>query len=609
MQGKTAKIETKNSRSIYTRIYRDERHIEGRESDESDTTQRQHARALACRRPSSGAAGVSNRLSDESAQPAVMVQPKQPTALLYLRVSTKDQARRDGEPEGLSIPAQRTACQRKAAALGATVVGEFVDACASARSADRPALKQLLSRLQRESVSFVVVHKIDRLARNRADDVQITLAIRAAGATLVSCSENIDETPQGALLHGILSSFAEFLSRNLASEVMKGMTEKARRGGTPGKAPLGYRNTHTIRGGQLVKSVEIDPERGPLMRHAFTAYATGDYSITDLHAELGERGLTVARGQLHALLRHPYYKGVVRYNGHEYPGRHWPLVDERTWQHVQDLLATRNVAGERRRRHPHYLIGSLHCGRCRSRMIVTNARSHTGRVYPYFVCIGRQQKRTSCTLKAVLISKVEQAVLDEYDQHALTDDERQQTERIALDELTSYEHEQQHEQRRLTRERTKLIAERGKLLQAHYADAIPLDLLKVEQDRIRHRLTVIDERLDTHTANRATVTRNLKHSLALLADAPRLYETLTSSQRRTLNQALFTGLEVDDGSDVHGELAEPLSLAIEVAARAQGLNKTALVRLAGLLSNPPEPLRKAIGHHQAWKREAGRSGR
>jgi hypothetical protein len=38
----------------------------------------------------------------------------EPSAVLYLRVSTKEQAQRGGEAEGFSIPAQRTACSRKA---------------------------------------------------------------------------------------------------------------------------------------------------------------------------------------------------------------------------------------------------------------------------------------------------------------------------------------------------------------------------------------------------------------------------------------------------------------------------------------------------------------
>ena len=42
-----------------------------------------------------------------------------PRAILYLRVSTKEQAAKGGEAEGYSIPAQREACHRKAPDLGA----------------------------------------------------------------------------------------------------------------------------------------------------------------------------------------------------------------------------------------------------------------------------------------------------------------------------------------------------------------------------------------------------------------------------------------------------------------------------------------------------------
>jgi DNA invertase Pin-like site-specific DNA recombinase len=71
-------------------------------------------------------------------------------AISYLRVSTARQASSGGEVEGYSIPAQREACRRKASELGAEVVDEYVDAGASARSADRPALQNLLDRLNEE---------------------------------------------------------------------------------------------------------------------------------------------------------------------------------------------------------------------------------------------------------------------------------------------------------------------------------------------------------------------------------------------------------------------------------------------------------------------------
>ncbi|AKE89625.1 recombinase family protein [Rhodococcus aetherivorans] len=171
--------------------------------------------------------------------PSPRTDPAEPAvAVSYIRVSTKEQAERDGDPEGYSIPAQREANRRKATAIGAVVVEEFVDRGESARSADRPELQKLLRFIAAHPVDYVLVHKVDRLARNRVDDVEINLAIRKSGATLVSATENIDETASGMLLHGIMSSIAEFYSRNLATEVLKGMEQKAKTGGTPGKAPL-----------------------------------------------------------------------------------------------------------------------------------------------------------------------------------------------------------------------------------------------------------------------------------------------------------------------------------------------------------------------------------
>jgi Resolvase, N terminal domain len=121
---------------------------------------------------------------------------------------------------------------------------ERIDAGESARSADRPELQRMLSYLtEQRDIDYVIVHKVDRLARNRADDVAINLAISKAGATLVSCTENIDETPSGILLHGIMSSIAEFYSRNLANEVSKGHDPEGpgRRHGRQGPTGLSQR--------------------------------------------------------------------------------------------------------------------------------------------------------------------------------------------------------------------------------------------------------------------------------------------------------------------------------------------------------------------------------
>ena len=83
-------------------------------------------------------------------------------------------------------------------------------------------MRQVSPRLLEPAVDFVIVHKLDRLARDRPDDVAILLDIRRAGATLVSVSEQIDETPAGTLMHGIVASFAEFYSKNFVGRSPEG---------------------------------------------------------------------------------------------------------------------------------------------------------------------------------------------------------------------------------------------------------------------------------------------------------------------------------------------------------------------------------------------------
>ena len=156
-----------------------------------------------------------------------------------------------------------------------------------------------------------------------------------------------------------MAGMAQFYSDNLATEVIKGSVQKAKTGGTIGKAPLGYRNVRqTDQNGREVRTVELDPERALLVTWAFETYATGEWSVERLLDELTRRGLTntatAARptrplypSHFHKLLKHPYYKGVVRYCGVEYEGRHERLVTAETWQRVQETLAAHNQAGDR----------------------------------------------------------------------------------------------------------------------------------------------------------------------------------------------------------------------------------------------------------------------
>jgi site-specific DNA recombinase len=300
-------------------------------------------------------------------------------AVSYLRVSTTAQADTDYSAEGYSLPAQREANERTAHRLDAVIVAEFMDVGESAKSADRPELQAMLQFLRElGSVSYVIVHKVDRLARSREDDITINLAIRQSGAQLVSSTENIDQTPSGKLLHGIMATIAEFYSSNLALEAKKGMRQKAKSGGTPGLAPLGYLNVRTKVDGREIRTVVVDPDRAPLIQWMFRAYATGDWTMEQLRDELDRRGLRlvatrkrparpVSTQHINKMLVNRYYLGLVRFEGVWYEGRHPALIDTETFEQVQAIRSARAVAGDKPQKHPHYLKGSVFCGRCGGR--------------------------------------------------------------------------------------------------------------------------------------------------------------------------------------------------------------------------------------------------
>ena len=382
-------------------------------------------------------------------------------------------------------------------------------------------------------VSHCIVHKVDRLARNRVDDVEINLALSQAGATLVSCSENIDETPSGILLHGIMSSIAEFYSRNLANEVNKGLVQKAKNGGTPFRPPIGYLPVRVWENGREIRIVGVDEERAPLVKRAFELYATGEWTTRTLLKEMTEKGLLsrptpkrpsqpITVSAFHNMLRNPYYVGVIEYRGVRSRGNHPVFVEQAVFDEVQGVLEAQNYAGEKRRSHHHYLKGSIWCGCCSSRLIVCRAKGRNGVVYPYFICIGRQRDPGSCTQRALNIDRVVDAIENYYAHVQLSEDLQLQTEQVLLEQVVALRETNVGDRQRLVTRQRRLLDERAKLLEAHYADAVPLDLLKMEQERIATELDTIEQRLATTELKFDTVEQRVKQMILPQAIDPQI---------------------------------------------------------------------------------------
>src|SRR5262249_41932877 len=112
--------------------------------------------------------------------------------------------------------------------------------------------------------------------------------------------------------------------------------------------------------------------------------------------------------KFHLLLQNPYYKGIVSYRDVDYQGRHEPLVTPEVWEQVQTVLAAHRN-GEKQRRHNHYLRSSLFCGFCDGRMCFINARGKSGKHFPYYFCLNRQQRR-GCNQPFVPLALIEKEI-------------------------------------------------------------------------------------------------------------------------------------------------------------------------------------------------------
>jgi DNA invertase Pin-like site-specific DNA recombinase len=496
-------------------------------------------------------------------------------AAIYARVSSAGQLQRDGDVDGYSIPAQIKACQVEAERRGITVAKAYVERAESARSDDRPVLQQMRKELAALGVSFLIVHKVDRLARNRLDDALLYHELKQAGITLVSATENIDETPAGRLMHGMLATFAEYYSNNLATEIKKGLNQKHQTGGTPFRAPIGYRPVRKLLEGREVRTIEIDPERGPLIQLAFTLYATGDWTLTKLTAHLRERGLIarptpkqggrpLSRATVHAVLKNPYYMGVVEYAGKRVVGRHDPLVDKQTFERVQMLLAAARCAGDRSHKHDHFLRGMLYCSECGGRLLFGRHRGRNGTSYDYFSCANRNARRRarSCSTGHYSVPEVEDAVESVYASMRVSESVAATIRHEVREELDERRQLIEREASRHVRRIKQIEANQAKLVQLYYKDLVSEDVLEQEQTRLREEKAAADRLLRVATLEAEEVEGALDEALRRVDKPGRAYRDGTPLERRVMNGSFFERIEVGPAPTITEVELTPITEAL-----------------------------------------------
>lgn len=281
----------------------------------------------------------------------------------YIRVSTVKQGER-----GSSLVEQRSAIEAYAVRQGLSIAAWFEETETAAKQGRRT-FSQMLAELNARKADGLIIHKIDRSARNLRDWADLGDLIDH-GVDVRFVSDNFDLLSRGGRLSADIQAVvaADFI-RNLRDEVKKGMYGRLKQGIYPFAAPIGYLNCGKG------KPKAIDPVKGPLVRQMFERYATSSIGFEQLRHEMWEKGLRTSAGKamydhtLTAILNNPFYAGIIRLGttGETFEGAHEPLVSKALFERVQLVLRGKTVA--KAKKHRFLFRQMVRCEKCKSRTL------------------------------------------------------------------------------------------------------------------------------------------------------------------------------------------------------------------------------------------------
>lgn len=309
-------------------------------------------------------------------------------AAVYVRVSSEEQV------HGYSLAAQERAAASYCAAHGWEVAQVYRDEGRSARTDDvtkRPDFARMLADAEAGRIDVVVVHKLDRFARNRRIAFEALDRLGKARVGFVSLSEQMDySTSSGQLMLTMLVGLGQFYSDNLSQETKKGKGERKRQGMYNGLLPFG-----TTKGANGVPVLdtearwcdvatrsEIVPAAGLALAFDLAAAGQTDREIAQAlnaagYRTSGNRGTNpFTKDSVRVILQNRFYLGELPDGaGGWLPGKHGGMVETALFDRAQ----TQRAANTRRPRRtagtaqPWALSGLAVCGTC-GRSFVANGR-------------------------------------------------------------------------------------------------------------------------------------------------------------------------------------------------------------------------------------------
>lgn len=326
-------------------------------------------------------------------------------AAIYARVST------DIQRDNYSVPSQIKDMIGYANSHGYSLIGnQYVDPDTgrditkssqaipayvddfTSRELSRPSLDNVLLFLETVGFDILVVHAVDRLARDPYIRQTIEREFTERGARVEYVLGNYDESPEGEVRKDLDATFAKWENAKRLERCNRGRRRKAESGKfVAGTAPYGYRMDVDAFGGLLIHEPEAET-----VRMIFSMYAEQRLSMHQIVRELNQRHIETYDGKtiwqkssVYKILDNTTYVGFFHYNKFKRQGKNIALRDESEWIRIEcepivdpslfsivQELKEQNKAYTRKTPKRFYLLsGMVVCDYCKKAYITQTAKA------------------------------------------------------------------------------------------------------------------------------------------------------------------------------------------------------------------------------------------
>ena len=444
----------------------------------------------------------------------------------YIRVSDKKQK------EGVSLVEQKRIIIEFATKNNLEII-HFYEENKTAAKRGRPLFTEMMRNLVEKKASGVIMHKIDRSARNLHDWAMIGDLIDK-GISVNFAHESINMNERGGRLSAdIQAVMASDYVRNLRQESIKGLYGRLKQGIYPFSAPTGYVN----QGKGKLKT--IHPVQGELVKQTFKLYATGEYNVRTLAKEMEEKGLINSKGNricknsITVILKNPFYIGLMRVKEKTFKGKHKPLVTVRQFKQAQLLLKGRTTS--KGLKHSYTFRRKIRCENCN---YILSGERQKGNIY--YRC-----QTKGCETKTIREDTVNWYVENMLRTISLSNKEvtllKEKLNESKKDWLTT----QQNSIQGFDLQIRKIEHKQEKLLDGYLDSILNKEDYEKRNKKLLLEIQELSEKKETFSTSKEEVYEKVNHFIELCKSPLKLYQSAISEERREMLETITSNFVIN----------------------------------------------------------------